>query len=326
MRETHLPSEALKQDPSSSSCRVGRTASLEGMQVSLGVQLVLPLLVEDGQQAFTHRVAAGLRPAGASTGSVWPSSDSTVRPSMIGRTVAIRSRGPRDVRHLLPGQVQGIPWRRVTEDRRLIQESVANTRCRSVSMNDHSPSTDSCNSSGRRRRARSTVSSQSRPRMSHASRNPAGSPGGSWPNPDTAGPARPRPGPDVDAIDRQVLDLTVDVDVDQLDAAHHHPAQLGTTEPGVSQVDGPELRAAEVNRLEPGAMEIGRSEVSHPTTLSLPADNPPRRPLVRAGEVVYARRSHRLRRGSTGRRGGRGGTHGTWRSLVSAPALGLSRN
>jgi hypothetical protein len=30
----------------------------------------------------------------------------------------------------------------------MIQESVANSRCRSVSMNDHSPSTGSCSSSG----------------------------------------------------------------------------------------------------------------------------------------------------------------------------------
>lgn len=41
-----------------------RATCLQGIEVSLGVQPVLPLLVEDDLQAFTHRVAAGFRPAG----------------------------------------------------------------------------------------------------------------------------------------------------------------------------------------------------------------------------------------------------------------------
>jgi hypothetical protein len=69
---------------------------------------------------------------------------------------------------------------------RLIQDSVANTRCRNVSMNDHSPSTDSCSSSGGRRRARSTVLAQSASRMSHAAGSRPDLPGASWPGPDTA--------------------------------------------------------------------------------------------------------------------------------------------
>jgi hypothetical protein len=67
-------------------------------------------------------------------------------------------------------------------------------------------------------------------------------------------------GPDVDAIDCQVLDLAVDVHVAQLDAAHHGPIQGDTAEAGAAQVDGVELRAAEVNALEPGATEIGTNE------------------------------------------------------------------
>jgi transposase len=47
-------------------------------------------------------------------------------------------------------------------------------------------------------------------------------------------------------------------------------------EPGVGQVDGAELRAAEVNALEPGATKIGAKEVSHATTLTSGADDPPR--------------------------------------------------
>jgi hypothetical protein len=55
----------------------------------------------------------------------------------------------------------------------------------------------------------------------------------------------------------------VDVHVDQLDAAHHDPAQGDTAETGIGQVDGAELRAAEVNAFEPRATEIGANEVSH---------------------------------------------------------------
>jgi len=41
-----------------------RTARFQGFQVSLGVQPVLPLLIEDAEQALAHWVAAGLRSAG----------------------------------------------------------------------------------------------------------------------------------------------------------------------------------------------------------------------------------------------------------------------
>jgi hypothetical protein len=57
-------------------------------------------------------------------------------------------------------------------------------------------------------------------------------------------------GPDVDAIDRLVHDLAVDVNVDQFDAPHHDPAQVDPAEPGAGQVDRAELRAAEVNALD----------------------------------------------------------------------------
>src|SRR5439155_776402 len=58
---------------------------------------------------------------------------------------------------------------------RRTQDSVANTRWRSVSMNDHSPLTLSCSSAGATRRARATVSAQSDSMTSHASRKPAAS-------------------------------------------------------------------------------------------------------------------------------------------------------
>jgi hypothetical protein len=70
-----------------------RTTCLQGIEVSLGVQPVLPLLVEDDLQAFTHRVAAEFGPAGPLDGSVRPPSDAAVRPSMTWRTVDIPGHG-----------------------------------------------------------------------------------------------------------------------------------------------------------------------------------------------------------------------------------------
>jgi len=67
----------------------------------------------------------------------------------------------------------------------------------------------------------------------------------------------------------------VDIDAGQLDAPHHDPAQVDTVEPRAAQVDGAELRAAEVDALEPGAAEIGTNEVSHETTVTSRADDPP---------------------------------------------------
>jgi hypothetical protein len=73
----------------------------------------------------------------------------------------------------------------------------------------------------------------------------------------------------------------VDVDVNQLDAAHHRPAQGDTAETGAGQVDGAQLRAAEVNALKPGVTQISTSEVSHVGTLSPGADNLPAYARVR---------------------------------------------
>jgi hypothetical protein len=71
----------------------------------------------------------------------------------------------------------------------------------------------------------------------------------------------------------------VDVDVEQLDAPHHDPPQ----------VDGAELRAAEVNALEPGATEIGTNEVSHATTLTSRADDPPAHGTIEPSHAVGGR-------------------------------------
>ena len=109
--------------------------ALEDREVALGVEPVVPLLVED-DRAGTRApgsCAAAASP-GASTGSVSPASDSSVRPSTTARTVAIRSRRrastsssdgrtsrsrgtPGRVGHLVPRQVERVPRRRVAEDR-----------------------------------------------------------------------------------------------------------------------------------------------------------------------------------------------------------------
>jgi hypothetical protein len=79
----------------------------------------------------------------------------------------------------------------------------------------------------------------------------------------------------VDPIDQKVLDLTVDADVDQLDAAHHYPAEVDPAELGVGEVDGAELGTCQVDTLETGAAQIIRREVSHGRTLAPAADKPP---------------------------------------------------
>jgi hypothetical protein len=82
---------------------------------------------------------------------------------------------------------------------------------------------------------------------------------------------------DVDAIDRHILDLTIDVDINQLDASHHRPLQINGAELCSAQVDGAKVRAAEVDALKPGATEVGTKEVSHSTTLTSASDDLPQR-------------------------------------------------
>jgi hypothetical protein len=70
-------------------------------------------------------------------------------------------------------------------------------------------------------------------------------------------------GPIVNAIDRQVLDLAANIDVNQLDAPHQRSFQIDRAELGVAQVDGAKLRATQVNAFEARATEIGTVEVRH---------------------------------------------------------------
>src|SRR5680860_949522 len=97
-------------------------------------------------------------------------------------------------------------------------------------------------------------------------------------------------GSDVNTTDRQVLDLAVDVDVDELDAAHHDAAQVDGAEGcgvqvrradlGPGQVHHLEPGIGQVDLLEPGARHVCVDEVSHSATLTFNADDPrPLRPV-----------------------------------------------
>ena len=55
---------------------------------------------------------------------------------------------------------------------------------------------------------------------------------------------------DVDAVDADVLQLTVDLDVQQLRAADAQAMEIRTPDPDVVQIDEAELRAGEVDPME----------------------------------------------------------------------------
>ena len=104
---------------------------------------------------------------------------------------------------------------------------------------------------------------------------------------------------DVHAVDDQVRDLAVDVDIDKVDAAHHDAGQVGAEESRTSQVDGPELRTAELGALEARATQIIADEVSHTPTVTPTTDNPPTGGAGRSGRSGWRSRP----RAAIGRRG-----------------------
>jgi ferredoxin len=98
----------------------------QGIQISLGVQPVLPLFIEDDQQALTHRVAAGFWPAGPLDRNGvaiqrlirqllddmpyrgHPLTAQLEHLVKRGSRVAVAAHSRR-VRHLVPREVQGMP-------------------------------------------------------------------------------------------------------------------------------------------------------------------------------------------------------------------------
>jgi hypothetical protein len=137
------------------------------------------------------------------------------------------------------------------------------------------------------------------PRLAEAGRGP---PGASWSGPDTAGPARPRPGPDVDAIDRQVwispwtstsTSSTPRITTPLSWTPRNRASVRSTARNGAA------LRSTRSNReprISARVKSAMRQRYRYPPALRRGG------PLVRAGEVVYARRNHRLCRGSTAAR------------------------
>src|SRR6266700_4110021 len=268
--------------PYSSSARL-RGAGLQGIQVSLGVQPVLPLLVEYAQQALTHRVAARPRPDGpldrfgvAVQRRVGQALDDLAHgghpvAAQIEHRVERRTCGavaghPRRVGHLVPRQVQGVPRRRVAEDRPP-DPGVGGEHQVAQGLDERPLAVDRLVQQLRSQAAGPLNGLGPQPledvprlaepgRVRRAHLGPAGI------TPVELGVDQ---GPDVNSVDPQVLDLAVNVDVDQLDAPHHDPAQVDAAEP----------RAGEVNALEHRASQIGTNEVSHETTLTSGANDPP---------------------------------------------------
>ena len=68
---------------------------------------------------------------------------------------------------------------------------------------------------------------------------------------------------DVDLVDDEVLYVTVDVDVDEVNAAHHDAAEVDGVEGGVGEVDASKRCRRQIHILELSADEIGVAKVSH---------------------------------------------------------------
>jgi hypothetical protein len=56
----------------------------------------------------------------------------------------------------------------------------------------------------------------------------------------------------VDAVDDEILDLAMYVDVDQVDAAHHDATQIHALKLGVVEVHATKFSAAQIDVLESG--------------------------------------------------------------------------
>ena len=145
---------------------------------------------------------------------------------------------------------------------RPIQQSVAKARCRSVSMNDHSPSTLSCSSAGSSSEARPTVSAHSCSMIDHASRKPSASVGRSftrsgWRRSSSASTSGPTSTP----LTRRPM-ISPEISTSRHEgAADPRPAQVDVVEPGARQVHLTELRSGQVDHLEPRAGQTSLEEL-----------------------------------------------------------------
>ncbi len=227
---------------------------LEQGQVPLGVEPVLPLLVQHDEQALLDREVLGCRASRARCGSPTAASCSSVSDAM--HIADHRLAFAPDREHLVEGRPasrsQGMPSQPGASSHgrssgchgdgspriiRPTQAALAKLRCRRVWMNDHSSSTLRCSAASGNVRARSTCRPQplqDGPRLAEAVAvvgshlRPLGHPAVQL------GLDQRR---DVDAVDDDVLQLAVDLDVDQLDAAHPGAVQHGAADLHSGEVD-----------------------------------------------------------------------------------------
>ena len=170
---------------------------LEGGEVAFGVQAVQPLLVDDRAQAAAYRVAARWwvarrrdRVRLAAEHVVGERRDDVVNGAhAVGAQFEHLVQGWSRVRvvrharvglHLVGGRPSGLKGCGRPRFARRTHASVANTRWRSVWMNEYSPSTRSYSRSGGKRLARSTVGGHARSMIAHASRKPSALAGSSF--------------------------------------------------------------------------------------------------------------------------------------------------
>src|SRR6266702_1093526 len=265
-------------------CGSGRPG-LEHIEVPFGVQPVLPLLVENGLQApaygealrfWVARLHDGFGHAGqllvGEIGDHLAHGGHAVRAQgehlvqRRPRAAVVRDAG--FVGHLVVGQVQPVPGRRLPQDCAL-HPSVGGEDEMAQRLDEGPLSIDS-------------LVEQLR---CHA----ASPPDGPLPQPlenvpcfaEPFGIGRPHlhavrvttvelrlyQGHDVDAVDSQVPDLAAQVHVHQGCATDHDPRQIDQVEARVGEVDVVEPCAGQVNVLEPRAGQVLTGEVSHPTSL-----------------------------------------------------------
>jgi hypothetical protein len=246
---------------------------------------VLPFFVEDDEEAFADREAAGRRPAwcvdrfGADVQRrVGQAVDELAhgghpvaaqREDLLERGASGAVPGyPGGVPHLVPRQVQRIPRRRVAKHRPP-DPRVGGERQVPQRLSERPLPVDRLVQQLRRQTARPghrlvPEPVQGVPRLAEARRVRRAHLGPVGVAPVQFGVDQR---PDIDAVDRHVLDLAGDVDVAQFDAAQHRLAQRDAEEPAPGQVDRPELRAAEVDALEPRTGQVVPGEVSHDPTV-----------------------------------------------------------
>ena len=249
-------------------------------------------LVEDDQQALAHReLSGGGRPAPRPARCGSPGTRGSGRRSPCARspsgpdatTGRRRATGgprgpedPRDVRHLSHGRSSGSHG----EGRRgwpAAPKPSANTKWRRVSTNDHR------RPPGLVQQTRVETASTSDGAIPEPlddapgfSESRQGRLGASWPGRGDAGQLRVDEGRDVDTVDQKVLDLAVDPDIDQVDAAHHCPTSGRRRGTGRGRGRRRGTRHQSGRRARSASYAGRPREVGHGWTLAAAAAKPPR--------------------------------------------------